>query len=225
MRALIARLIIVAAVTSSAIAAPRKIFEITFNDVPHVLPLVCNVAFFGQPPPPATVDKIVRSTLESAILVESSRDILAMAFVGDRAMNQTEYSGALVYRPAEKRIMTLDEADGIKRSGQDLQLYYVDTEEQRTNPGIKPEKKWLSVTLVFTKAPTIQKAYDAAIAEAERAAPRGLDTHVYVSVGDKTTRTTWRQLRDPSGGYVFVLYEAATKTIKGQDRILKKLRP
>jgi hypothetical protein len=84
----IARLIIVVAVASTAMAAPRKIFEVTLIDVYRVSPLVCNVAIFGQPPPPATVDKIVRSTLESAILIDSSREILAMAFVGDRAMDE-----------------------------------------------------------------------------------------------------------------------------------------
>jgi hypothetical protein len=109
MRTFITTLIIATTLATTSIAAPRKIFEVTFDDVPGG-GLVCNVAFFGKPPPPATVDKIVRSALESAILVDSSRDILAMAFLGDTAMSQTQYSGDLVYKAAQKRIMTFDES-------------------------------------------------------------------------------------------------------------------
>lgn len=223
MRKLIVTLIIITSLATSAIAAPRKIFEVTFDDVPGG-GLVCNVAFFGQPPPPPTVDKIVRSALESAVLVDSSRDILAMAFVGDEAMRKTQYSGSLVYKAAEKRIMTLDEFRGIKSSGQDTGAYYVEIEEDKTLEGIKPEKRWLTLTLVFSEAPAIQQAYDAAVAEAEKVARRGLDANIYVSVGNKTIRTSWRQLQDPSGGYVFVEYQADTKTIKTQTKILKRLQ-
>lgn len=223
MRTIIITLIIAATLTTTASAASRKIFEVTFDDVPGG-GLVCNIAFFGQPPPPATVDKIVQSALESAVLVDPSRDILAMAFVGDETMDETQYSGSLVYKAADKRIMTMDEFRGLKSSGQDGGAYYVETEEDKTLQGIKPERRWLSLTLVFPKAPTIQQAYDAALAEAKKAAQRGLDASVYVSVGDKATRTSWRQLRDPSGGYVFVEYQASTKTIKRQTKVLKILQ-
>ena len=223
MRTFITTLIIAATLTTTVAAASRKIFEVTFDDVPGG-GLVCNVAFFGQPPPPATVDKIVRSALESAVLVDSSRDILAMGFVGDDAMKQSQYSGSLVYKAADKRIMTMDEFRGIKSSSQYTGAYFVETKEDKTLQGIKPERRWLSITLVFPTAPAIQQAYDTALAEAEKAAQRGLDANVYVSVGDKATRTSWRQLRDPSGGYVFVEYQASTKTIKRQTKVLKKLQ-
>ncbi|HEU0011787.1 MAG TPA: hypothetical protein VFT34_18370 [Verrucomicrobiae bacterium] len=223
MRASITTLIIAATLTTSAAAASRKVFEVTFEDVPGG-GLVCDVVFFGKPPAPATVDKIVRSALESAVLVDSSRDILAMAFVGDEAMKQTQYSGSLVYKAADKRIMTMDEFRGVKRSGQDTGAYYIESKEDKTLQGIKPERRWLSLTLVFPEAPSIQHAYDVALVEAEKAAQRGLDVNVYVSVGDKTTRTSWRQLRDPSGGYVFVEYQVSTKTIKRQTKVLKKLQ-
>lgn len=223
MRTFIITLIITATLATSAMGAPRKIFEVTFDDVPGG-GLVCFITFFAQPPLPAIVDKILRSALESAILVDSSRNILAMAFVGDDAMKETQYSGSLVYKSADKRIMTMDEYRGIKSSGQDAGAYYVETKEDKTFEGIKPERRWLTLTLVFPKTPAIQHAYDDAVAEAEKAAQGGLDVNVYVSVGDKGKRTSWRQLRDPSGGYVFVEYSADTKTIRRRAKILKKLQ-
>jgi hypothetical protein len=222
MRSFFTTLIIAGTLVTTACGAPRKIFEITFDDVPGG-GLVCDVSFFGQPPPPATVDKIVRSALESAILVNSSRNILAMGFVGEEAMDETQYSGSLVYRATDKRIMTMDEYRGIKSSSHDTSAYYVETKEDKTLEGITPERGWLSITLVFPKAPSIQQAYDAALVEAEKAAKRGLDANVFVSVGDRVTRTSWRQLRDPSGGYVFVEYQASTKTIRRQTKVLKTL--
>ena len=77
-------------------------------------------------------------------------------------------------------------------------MYVRRDEEQKTLPGITPEKRWLSLTLVFPKAPTIQKAYEAAIAEAEKAAPRGLDANVYVSVGDKAVARVGVSFKTPA---------------------------
>ncbi len=139
-------------------------------------------------------------------------------------MKQTQYSGALVYRAADKRIMTMDQYRGIKTSGEETGGYFVETKEDKTFEGIKPERRWLSLTLVFPKAPAIQEAYNTAVAEAEKAARKGLDVNVHVSIGDKATPTSWRQLRDPSGGYVFVEYQASTKTIKRLTKILKKIQ-
>ncbi|MCX6922918.1 MAG: hypothetical protein NT154_06870 [Verrucomicrobia bacterium] len=223
MRTYITTLVIATTLATTSIAAPRKIFEVTFDDVPGG-GLVCNVAFFGKPPPPATVDKILRSALESAILVDSSRDILAMAFLGDTAMSQTQHSGDLVYKAAQKRIMTFDESQGIKSSGADAGAYYVETREEKTFEGITPEKRWLVLTVVFPKTPTSQQAYEAAVTEAVKAAQKGMDVTVYVKVGDKATKTSWRQIRDPSGGFVFVEYEANTKTIRRETKVFKTLQ-
>jgi len=219
MRSFINRLIIGATLTTIASSAPRKIFEITYNDFPGGTP-VCLVSFFGEPPPPATVDKILRAALESAVLVYSSRDILAGACVGDDDMGESQYSGDLYYKAASKRIMTKNEFFGIKTSIQDTGAYLVEIEERKTYDGTK---RLLAISLVFPKAPSIQQAYNAAVAEAEKAASRGLDAVVCVRVGDKATRTSWRPLPDPSGLTVFVEYEASTKTIKRKTKVLKKL--
>ena len=96
----------------NAVAGPtQKIFDITFDDCPGGT--VCIVAFFGKPPPQAVVDKIVRSALESAVLINSSKDIVAMAFLGDDSMNSTQYSGTIASKASAKRIMALDEFEGI----------------------------------------------------------------------------------------------------------------
>jgi hypothetical protein len=224
MRNLKTALIVVAILSTTALAAaPRKIFEITFNELPG-MGLGCDIAFFGDPPPPATVDKIVRSALEAAVLVDPSHDILATAFAGDDAMTKSQYSGSLVYKTADKKIMTFDESRGIKAAGKDAGAYYVETKEDKTFEGIKPERHWLDVTLVFPRAPTIKQAYDAAVEEAEKVSKRGMDAHVYVDTGDKATPTSWKQLRDPDGGFVFVDYQASSKTIKKKTKVLKQLQ-
>ncbi|HZF00867.1 MAG TPA: hypothetical protein VE344_03125 [Methylomirabilota bacterium] len=208
----------------TATAQVQKFFEVTFNKVSNG-GLVLDVAFFGQPPPPATVDKILRSALDSAILVNSSNDILAMAFVGDEAMNENQYFGELVYKAADKRVLTWDEYNGVKKSGQDTEKYYIETKEDKTLEGITPAKRWLDITLVYSTTPSIQDAYDAAVTEATKASSKGLDENVYVSVGDKNTPTSWMQLEDSNTGkYVFIEYKSDDKTISSHGKILKQLK-
>ena len=215
-------LVSIACVNAVAGTTP-KIFDITFDEGPGGS--VCTVAFFGKPPPPNVVDKIVRSALESAVLINPSKDIVAMAFLGDDSMNSTQYSGTIAYKASAKRIMTMDEFEGIKATIREARGYFVQTKEDKTFEGIKPEEHWLSISIVFPNPPTVKGGYDAAISEVESAANRGMDVNVTVYIGDKSTRTSWKQLEDnDAGDMVFVEYSAANKTIKHRGRALKQLR-
>jgi hypothetical protein len=83
--------------------APEKVLELVFDrDVPQ----------------PQAVDKMLRESLERAVAADGSRDILAMAFLGDEVLSDTQYSGALVYRAAQRKIMTEHEARGVKTSAE-----------------------------------------------------------------------------------------------------------
>jgi hypothetical protein len=214
--------LILAACVTTALAGPKVLFEVQLEDVPSG-GLVCHVTFFGTPPPPATVDKIVRDSLQSATLVQPSRDILAMAFLGDDTLNNNQYSGALIYRAAEKRIMTLDESRGVKTTAADTGSYYVELKEDGTLAGIKPERKWLSLSIVFPRQPTAQQALDAALAEIQKHASRGLDINAAPKVGDKNVKTSWQQMRDPNGGFFFFRYRVADRTIYNKSTPIKKL--
>jgi hypothetical protein len=93
-------ILILAATVATTFGAPKVLFEVQLQDVPSG-GLICQVTFFGVPPAPATVDKIVRNALQSASLVEPTREILAIAFRGDDTLNSNQYSGALIYRAAD----------------------------------------------------------------------------------------------------------------------------
>ena len=215
-------LLLLAASAVTALAAPKTVFEVQLQDVPSV-GLVCNVTFFGSLPAPQTVDKILRDSLQSAVLIEPARDILAMAFRGDDTLTANQHSGALFYRAAEKRIMTLEESRGVKTSATDTGAYYLELKEDGTHAGIKPERKWLSLSLVFATPPTVQQAQDAAIAEIQKHATRGLDINAAPEIGDKNVKTSWQQMRDPSGGFLFYRYVAADRTIYNKSTPIKKL--
>ena len=53
---------------------------------------------------------MLRESLEHAVTADGSRDILAMAFLGDEVLSDTQYSGELMYRAAQRKIMTLEAA-------------------------------------------------------------------------------------------------------------------
>ena len=203
-------------------APPKKLFDVTLEDVKGG-GRVLNVGFYGKLPPPNIVDKILRESLDHAILIDPTVDILATGFLGDDTLNTNQYSGSLVYKASQKKVMTFDEYRGVKRVTSSRSGYFVEVEEEKTLDGIKPERKWLSVTIVFSKEPSRVVAYDAIFSETQKLATRGLDVNAYVSVGDQKVKTSWQQMRDTDGGYVFAEYKAGTKKITRKGQLLKQL--
>ena len=185
--------------------------------------LVCEVVFSGELPPPAAVDEIVRRSLEDAARKNPTKDILAAAFLGDENLTDNQYSGMLVYTAATKKIQTIDESRGVKTTNAATSSYFVETKEDHTYEGITPARRWLSITIVFPKTPARAAAYDAIFAEIQKAANRGLDINAYVSVGDRNVPTSWQQVRDDDGAYIFADYKAATKEISRRGALLKTL--
>lgn len=135
---------------------------------------VCEIVFYGTLPSPERVDQIVRDSLEKAVQADPSKDILASAFLGDETLNSNQYSGMLVYKASAKKIMTMNEYDGVKTSTTSTASYFFEIEELKTYPGITPAKKWLSLTIIFPKTPTREIAYDAIMTEIEKAKNRKL---------------------------------------------------
>jgi len=199
--------------------APEKNYRVEMKNILDFK--TCDVVFLERPlPPPESVNKILRSELESAVEKDSSRNIVAMAFLGDDALDSTEYSGAIHYTAATKRVLTDDEYRGVKVTVEDKGTYYIETREDKIAAAAgKPERRWLAITLVFDKAPTAQQGCNLAVAEAEKAARQGLDATVWVKVGDRSIRTSWR----PVPGIGFVDYNSRTKVIEDRNRIIKKL--
>jgi hypothetical protein len=212
--------------TLTAHAAPEKIYELLLKDVPGArsgTERILEVAFYRKLPPHKIVDKMLRDSLEQAASVDGTRDILAMAFLGEDALTDIQYSGELVYRAADKRIMTLDESRGLKTTAVDNGTYYVELKEDRTLAGIKPERKWLRLSTVFPHQPSPQQILDAAIAEIQRYAALGVDIDVAPKVGDKNVETSWQQVRDPNGGFYYFRYTASDRTIYNKTAPVKKL--
>ncbi len=86
-------------------ATPKKLFDVALEDVVGA-GRVLNVGFYGKLPPPKVVDRIVRESLDHAILIDSSRDILATGFIGDDTLSSNQYSGSLVYKASQKKMKT-----------------------------------------------------------------------------------------------------------------------
>ncbi len=146
-----------------------------------------------------------------------------MAFLGDDSLNGNQYSGSLVYKAAEKKILTMDEYRGIKTSTSSTTDYLVEVQEDHTFKGITPERKWLSLTIVFPQASSRENAYAVIFTEIQKVIQRGLDVDAYVSIGYKNVKTSWNQMRDDDGAYVFEEYQAATKRVTRKGELLKVL--
>ncbi len=208
--------------TSSA-TTPKRLFDVTMEDVQGG-GRVLSVSFYSTPPPAAVVDRILRESLAHAALVDSRIDILGMAFLGDDVLSANQYSGALIYKASLKKIVTMDEYRGVKTTTSSAGRYFVEVQEERTLTGIEPARNWLSLTIVFPKKPSRQAAYDAIVTEVRKLTSKGLDVNAYVSVGDQGIKTSWQQVRDDDGAYVFADYNAASKRLTRKDQLVKSYR-
>jgi hypothetical protein len=101
------------AFATTASAASTKPYETTLEDI-QVGTRILSLVFYTSPPSPKIVDQILYQSLQQAVSVNPSRDILAMGFVGDDAMTPNQYSGELIYRASQKKIMSFDEYRGLR---------------------------------------------------------------------------------------------------------------
>lgn len=85
-------------------APPKKLFDVTLQDVQGAGRNL-SVGFYGKLPRPVVVDKIIRASLDHAILIDPTVDILAVGYLGDDTLNSDQYSGMLVYRASQKKVM------------------------------------------------------------------------------------------------------------------------
>lgn len=203
-------------------APPKRLFDATLEDVQGG-GRVLSVSFYGKLPRPDVVDKIIRGSLGHAILLDPTVNILTLGYLGDDTLNSNQYSGSLVYKASQKKVMTYDEYSGVKATTSSTSTYFVEVEEDKTVSGIMPEKKWLSVTIVFPKQPGQDAAYEAILVETRKLAAKGLDLDAYVSVGNQKVKTSWKQMRDRDGAYVFAKYDAASKKLTRRGQLLKQL--
>jgi len=198
------------------------LFDVAFKDVQGGGRILM-VSFYKKLPPATAVDRIIRQSLEHAVLVDGSKNIYATAFLGDDTLTSNQYSGDLVYNAKSKKIVTYNEHAGIKTTTSAANGYLVEVEEGKTFAGIAPARKWLNVTVVFPKQPTQEVAYATLSSEAQKLVARGLDMNLYVSIGDAKVKTSWTQMRDKDGAYVFAEYTAANKKIIRKGRLIKQL--
>jgi hypothetical protein len=201
------------------LAGTQKIYEITLEDITGGGRFLA-LAFYRTPPLPEFVDKLLHNALEVASIVEPTKDILATGFVGEDTMTSDQYSGSLIYRADVKKIMTMDEYLGVKKAAETRARCHLGVEEEKTLEGIKPERRWLSVSLVYPAQPDRAVAYEDMLTVAKEMAPKGLDVNMYVFVGDKDKNTSWEQVRDSDGAYMFCEYNAKTRKVLRKEAVL-----
>ena len=210
-----------------AVQQAEKInYEVSLKDIPGAPhgDRVLELGFDRDVPQPQVVDKMLRESLEHAVAADGSRDIVAIAFLGDEVLSDTQYSGELMYRAAQRKIMTLEEARGVKTTITDAAGYSVKVSEEKTLAGIKPERKWLTISLIYPTPPPLEQAYTSMQSEIEKNVSRGMDIDAYVKIGDKGVKTSQRQMDDPTGGYVFMKYDAPSKKLYRKNTLIKTIK-
>src|SRR5436190_6045298 len=207
--------------------AEKNNYEVSLRDVPGARggsERILELTFYRDVPQPQVVDKILRESLEHAVAADGSRDILAMAFLGEEVLTSTQYSGELVYRAAQRKIMTSNESRGVKTTVTDAAGYSVEVSEQKSVGGRNDERKWLTISLIYPTSPPLEQAYTSMQSEIEKNVSKGMDINAYVKIGDKGVKTSQRQMDDPTGGYVFMNYDAPSKKLYRKNMLVKTIK-
>jgi hypothetical protein len=89
----------------------------------------------------------------------------------------------------------------------------VEVSEEKSAGGINGERKWLTISLIYPTLPPLEQAYTSMQSEIEKNVSKGMDINAYVKIGDKAVKTSQRQMDDPTGGYVFMNYDAPSKKL------------
>jgi hypothetical protein len=190
--------------------AEKNNYEVSLRDVPGARggsERILELIFYRDVPQPQVVDKMLRESLEHAVAADGSRDILAIAFLGEEVLTSTQYSGELVYRAAQRKIMTLERSEGVKTTITDAAGYSVEVSEKKSAGGRNGEREWLTISLIYPTPPPLEQAYTSMQSEIEKNVSKGMDINAYVKIGDKGVKTSQRQMDDPTGGYVFMNYD------------------
>lgn len=175
---------------------------------------ICQVTFNSPPPTSDIAAEVVRHAVEELVAENSNREILAMAFnASGGALPDTYYGGALVYKPSDGRIRTMDERERSQTAEADEASYFIRIEDGRTARGITPFRRWLNVSIVFPEEPLGPEVKAAILKEIDKLESRRLDVNVYIYTGDKSNKVTWRQIRALNGKFMAVDYDSATGKI------------
>lgn len=202
-------------------AAPKKLYELTLEEIKvEGNPLNLSLVFPKKLPPADVVDALLRESLESAVRFNGGKDILAMAWLGDAPATATQNSNSWIYVAAKRKVMTMDDYRGVKKSSISRKSYHISIEQRKTIEGIKPERRWLDISLVYPTKPIQENAYKDMIAEIRNLASGEMDFNAYIFVGSKTSEGSWKQVRDKRGGYVFCKYEKASGRIIRKDEVI-----
>ena len=102
--------------------------------------------------------------------------------------------------------------------------YSVKVSEEKTNAGIKPERKWLTISLIYPTPPLLEQAYRSMQSEIEKNVSKGMDINAYVKIGDKGVKTSQRQMDDSAGGYVSMNYDALSKKLYRKNMLIKTIK-
>jgi len=171
----------------------------------------CDVTFNSLPPTSGIAAEVVRNAVEDLVTKDRDRAILAMAFnVSGDVLPDTQYGGALVYKPADGQIRTMDERRGLETVESDEGSYFVKIKDGKTAEGITPERRWYNVSIVFQNRPSSSEARAAVLKESDKLKSRGLDINLFIYTGDKSNKITWKQIQAPNGNFMAIDYVAAT---------------
>ena len=137
-----------------------------------------------------------------------------MAFLNDDALDEnTQYSGALIYRHTLRKIVTMDEEDNARLRSESFVGYFVRVKEMDRPCCVSAVKRYANVDVVYARPPREAEATKVASSLAKKYGKIGEDVYVNIETGKKSDPSTWRPFCGNDGKQVSWKFDGATGTV------------
>jgi hypothetical protein len=199
----------------AAVAQAKEMYAVKLASVENTVLLTLEIDFFETAPASGTVAKIVRSELQTASSLDSTKDIVVQAYLNNQELAGSRWGEPQTYSHSKHRFLTDDEKLNATSHVVTSESYSVQTKSLPVPGG----KKAVSITVVFAKAPDAKQAYAKVTAEVAKFISSNRDPTVgdvmgYVDTGNAADPASWQQVRDPVHGYIGVWYDREAGAIK-----------
>lgn len=126
----------------------------------------------------------------------------------------------LIYRRADGACLNWSDYIGETKDTKETSSYFAIVSSCKTAEGIKPEKSWLNISVIFKKPTASLEIYEILVALCRDWAVTELEISAYAYFGDKNNPLSWKQIRDSDDAYLFVRWDNETREITRKDRVI-----
>ena len=161
---------------------------------------------------------------------ECDADILASAWYypnesDEELLPLPDGSQHILFRRSDGALILWKDYLGSAKDTKETEDYFYIVETSKTAEGIKPEKAWLSISLLLKQPTPALQLYAHLVSVGKEWVDVGQEIHIHAFYGEKSNRISWQQVRDTDGKYVWIDYLPQKRAFIRDGYVIESLDP